>query len=251
MSQCKKAKISVIYGNGIDSAHGASKVEAAVSTHSPQAGSMIAMYDGVTTTLAKLLTPHMVGVLIYSVVAHTGLIPGSNITVAELKQLFGQPGGVPGKVAVCLQAGSANRLALLGLFGEQERGPEIPGNCPAPSGHAVSYRSCTEYSYAGALGFANGTPNAIGYVAVDGEVDGHPAGYPNVSVISIDGAAPTPENVQNGSYAFAAMEHLYASPQPSALAKSFLAYLPQYLAQHQSPDFLACSSAPESLAGCR
>jgi hypothetical protein len=94
----------------------------------------------------------------------------------------------------------------------------------------------------------NGTPNAIGYIAVDGEADGHPAGYPNVSVISIDGAAPTPKNVQDGSYAFAAMEHLYASPQPSALAKSFLAYLPQYLAQHQPPDFLACSSAPESLA---
>ena len=99
------------------------------------------------------------------------------------------------------------------------------------------------------------TPNAIGYLAVDTEADGHPlddpqssARYPHTSVISIDGAAPTPENVHDGSYAFVAVEHLYLSPHPTALARSFLAYLPRYLASYQSPDYTTCSNAPQSLA---
>lgn len=80
---CKGATINLNYGQGKDSAYGVSQVAQAVSSHSTQAGSMIAMYDGVTT-LAKGLTPDPVGVLIYSVVAH-GAISGSDISVAELK----------------------------------------------------------------------------------------------------------------------------------------------------------------------
>ena len=249
MSQCKNVKITVTYGNGIDSASGVSAVEK--SAQSGQAGSMIAMYDGATTTLdkPKPLTSVPVGVVIFSMVAHVGMIPGSNISLAELGLLFTQPGGVAGKVAVGLQAGSATRQALLGIFGMQPGSVTVSDTkCPSPSGHAVSYPNCTAYSYTQAIGFVSGTPNAIGYVAVDGEDQGHPTGYPNVSVISINGAAPTPENVHEGSYYFVAAEHLYVSPQPSALAKSFLAYLPQYLARHQQPDFLACSRVPESLA---
>jgi ABC-type phosphate transport system substrate-binding protein len=254
MSKCKHAIINLEYGHGISSAYGVAQVEKAVSTHSPQAGSTIAMYDGVTT-LAAGLTPDPVGVLIYSVVAHTGAAPGSNISITELKQLYTRPGGVPGKVGVGLQGGSGTRQALLRLWGEQEPGPVIPGNCPAPSEHAVSYPRCTENSYAAALGFVDATPNAIGYLAIDAEVDGHPTGYPytstiytNTSVISIDGAAPTPENVHDGSYAFVAVEHLYLPPHPTALAQSFLAYLPRYLASYQSPDYTTCSNAPQNLA---
>lgn len=253
-SQCRHAVINVEYGNGIDSADGVTQVEKTVNSHSAQAGSTIAMYDGVTTS-AKGLTPDPVGVLIYSVVAHTGAIPGSNISVAELKQLYTQPAGLPGKVGVSLQAGSANRQALLGLWNEKEPGPVIPGNCPAPSGSAVSYPRCTEDSYVAALGFVEGTPNAIGYAAIDAEVDGHPTGYPqastiysNTSVLRINGAAPSPKNVRNGSYAFVTVEHLYLPPRPTALAQSFIAFLPRYLASNQSPDYTTCSNAPRSLA---
>jgi TIR domain len=254
MNYCKHATINVAYGHGITSAYGVSKVATAVRNHSAKAASMIAMYDGVTT-LAAGLTPDPVGVLIYSVIAHTGAVPGSNISVTELKQLYTGPGGVPGNVGVGLQGGSANRQALLGLWGQKEPGPVIPGNCPVPSGHAVSDPSCTENSYAAALEFVDGTPGAIGYMAVDAEVDGHPTGYPytsaiytNTSVISIDGAYPTPGNVHDGSYAFVAVEHLYLPPHPTALAQSFLAYLPLYLKWYQSPDYTTCSNAPQNLA---
>jgi ABC-type phosphate transport system substrate-binding protein len=256
MSQCKHATINVSPSNGTDSAYGVSQVVAAVNAHSAQAGSMIAMYDGVTT-LAKGLTPDPVGVLIYSVVAHTGAISGSNISVAELKRLYTEPDGMPGMVGVGLQAGSGTRRALLGLWGENEPGPPIPRNCPAPSGHAVSQPTCTQSTtLAAVLGFVNGTPNAIGYLAVDTAADGHPTSevdgrstsYPQTSVISIAGAMPTPENVHDGSYPFVAVEHLYLSPRPTALARSFSAYLAHYLASYHSPDFTTCSNVPKSLA---
>jgi ABC-type phosphate transport system substrate-binding protein len=253
-NHCKGATINIEFGNGIDSAEGVTQVADAVRNHSAEANSTIAMYDGVTT-LAKGLTPHPMGILIYSVIAHTGAVFGSDISLADLVQIYSSPGGLPGTVGVGLQAGSGTRQALLGLWGETEPGPAIPRACPAPSGHAVSFRSCTETSNAGALEFVNGTPNAIGYLAVDTEANGHPTGYPytkttytNTSVISIDGAMPTPENVRDSLYRFVAVEHLYTSPHPTALAQGFLDYLPQYLAKYASPDFTTCANAPPSLA---
>jgi len=130
MSQCKNVKITVTYGNGIDGASGVSAVEK--SAESGQAGSMIAMYDGATTTVDKPvpLTSVPVGLVIFSVVAHVGVIPGSNISLAELGMLFARPEGVPGEVAVGLQAGSATREALLGLWQATRLGSDLGYEVP-------------------------------------------------------------------------------------------------------------------------
>jgi hypothetical protein len=259
MGHCKHARINFEFGKGIDSADGVAQVQKWVRSHPGQPGTMIAMYDGLTSS-AKGLTAYPVGVLIYSVIAHTGAIPRSNISVAQLEQLYTKPGGWPGMVGVSLQSGSGTRQSLLALWGEKEPGPKIPGACPPPSGHPASYPSCSENSNAAALEFVNGTPNAIGYVAVDGRpYEGHPTGRPytdtiymNTSVISIGGVSPTPENVRNGSYAFVAVEHLYLPPNPSQLAVDFLAYLSQYLKSYQSSDYTTCSNVPRRLAAeCR
>jgi len=254
MQHCKGDIIRVESGNNIDSADGVSQVQKAVQGHSPQAGSMIAMYDGITNS-AQGLQSVPVGVMIYSVVAHTGAVSGSNISVANLKQLYIEPGGLSGKIGVGFQAGSGTRQALFGIWDEPASALKTPGPCPAPSGQAVVFTAtCTVTSNAAMLEFVNETPNAIGYLAVGAEVNGYPTGYPyaqtidtDTSVISIDGAAPTPANVHDGSYPFVAAEHLYLSPHPSALASSFLAYLPQFLSSYQSPDFTRCSNAPPRL----
>lgn len=250
---CKGATINLNYGQGKDSAYGVTQVAQAVSSHSTLAGSMIAMYDGTTTTLAKGLTPVPVGVFIYSVVAHAGLLPGSNITVPQLKQLYTR--GLPNKVGVGHANGSGTRQALFALWGQQLRDVKAPGACPPPSGHAVTFPDCTSTSM---LAFVDGTPNAIGYQAVNHTVSGYPTDYPqtttiyaHTSIISVNGAAPTPENVRNGSYPFVAVEHLYRSPHPTALAQSFIQYLHQYLASQSSqsiPDFTTCSNLPEAIA---
>ncbi|HUC26425.1 MAG TPA: substrate-binding domain-containing protein [Streptosporangiaceae bacterium] len=247
--QCR-ASIKVVYGDvggkGIDSAYGAATVNAAVRSKPARAGSMIAMYNGVTS-IAPFLTPDPLGVLIFSVVAHTGLYPGSDIRVSELKRLFLQ-GGEPGKVAVGRQAGTGTRITLVGFLQRQGPGPQASGNsCPPPAGSAV----CTEYSNTELLSFVNETRNAIGYAEVDQQSDGHPAGYPDASVLSINGIAPTPANVRNGSYNFATVANLYMPPHPSALAKSFYQYLLQYIAANQSDGLITCSGVPKRLeANC-
>jgi ABC-type phosphate transport system substrate-binding protein len=247
--QCH-ASINVVYGNvggkGIDSAYGAAMINAAVQRNPAQAGSMIAMFNGETSS-APFLTPDPLGVLIFSAVAHTGLYPGSDISSSELKRLFLQ-GGEPGKVAVGRQAGTGTRITLLGFLHSQVPGPRVSGNsCPPPAGSAA----CTEYSNMELLGFVNETRDAIGYAEVDQESNGHPAGYPDASVLSIDGIAPTPANVRNGSYDFATVANLYMPPHPSALAKSFYQYLLHYIAANQSDGLIACSGVPKRLeANC-
>jgi ABC-type phosphate transport system substrate-binding protein len=100
----------------------------------------------------------------------------------------------------------------------------------------------------GLLGFVNETRNAIGYAEVDQQSNGHPAGYPDASVLSINGIAPTPTNVRNGFYNFATVANLYMPPHPSALAKSFYRYLLQYIAANQSDGLITCSGVPKKLA---
>jgi phosphate transport system substrate-binding protein len=244
------ATINVVYGNvggkGIDSAYAAATVNAAVQSKPAQAGSMIAMFNGETSS-APFLTPDPLGVLIFSVVAHAGLYSRSDISSSELKRLFLQ-GGEPGKVAVGRQAGTGTRITLLGFLHSQGPAPQVSGNgCPPPAGSAA----CTEYSNMELLGFVNETRNAIGYAEVDQESDGHPAGYPDASVLSINGIAPTPVNIRNGSYTFATVATLYMPPHPSALAKSFYQYLLQYIAANQSDGLITCSGVPKRLeANC-
>jgi len=247
--QCH-ASINVVYGNvggkGIDSAYAAATVNAAVQSNPAQAGSMIAMFNGETSS-APFLTPDPLGVLIFSMVAHTGLYPGSDISSSELKRLFLQ-GGEPGKIAVGRQAGTGTRITLLRFLQRQGPGPRVSGNsCPPPTGSVA----CTEYSNTELLGFVNETRNAIGYAEVDHESNGHPAGYPDASVLSINGIASTPPNVRNGSYNFATVANLYMPPHPSALAKSFYRYLLQYVAANQSDGLITCSGVPKRLeANC-
>jgi ABC-type phosphate transport system substrate-binding protein len=101
------------------------------------------------------------------------------------------------------------------------------------------------------LSFVNETRNAIGYAEVDQESNGHPAGYPDASVLSVNGIAPTPANVRDGLYNFATVANLYMPPHPSALAKSFYQYLLQYIAANQSGGLITCSGVPKRLeANC-
>jgi ABC-type phosphate transport system substrate-binding protein len=248
--QCQGASINVIYGNvggkGIDSAYAAATVNAAVRSMPAQAGSMIAMFNGETSS-APFLTPDPLGVLIFSVVAHHGLYSGSDISSSELKRLFLQ-GGEPGRLAVGRQAGTGTRSTLLGFLHGQGPGPQVTRNgCPPPAGSAA----CTAFSNTELLTFVNETRNAIGYAEVDQESNGHPAGYPDAAELSIDGVAPTPANVRDGSYNFATVANLYMPPHPSALAKSFYQYLLQYIAANQSDGLITCSGVPQRLqANC-
>jgi phosphate transport system substrate-binding protein len=244
MDNCRGATITVTGG---DSDYGLTQVRDAVQSKSPSAGSMIAMYDGLPSDTTGL-SPYPMGVLILSVVAHTGLLPTGNITTAELQKIFIKP-GEQGKVAVGRRAGSGTRRAFINDVLGPDHNPGAPdkGNCPPPTGRSFSFTSCTEGSTPDLLNFVNKTPNAIGYAAVS-QLG---ASYPQVSTINIDGVGPTTNNVGNKSYKFWAVENLYAAVQPTTLTKDFLSFLSHYRDPDLPPGFIPCYAAPQSLGtGC-
>jgi phosphate transport system substrate-binding protein len=238
MTDCPGAIITVTGG---DSDYGLTQVRDAVASGSPSAGSMIAMYDGLPSGTAGL-SPYPMGVLIESVVAHTGLFPSGNITTAELKKIFVKP-GERGKVAVGRRAGSGTRRAFIMDILGSNPGPPDKGNCPPPSGNPASFTSCTEGSTGDLLNFVNRTPNAIGYAVVSQLR----ASYPQVSVLSINSFAATPDNVRNETYKFWTVENLYASTKPTALTRDFLDFLSHYKGSSLPSYFIPCYAAPQKL----
>jgi ABC-type phosphate transport system substrate-binding protein len=243
MHACPGAAITVTGG---ESAYGLTQVRDAVASGSSSAGSVIAMYDGLPSPASiPGLRPYPVGVLIFSVVAHTGLFPAENITTDELRNIFGKAGD-HGVVAVWSPADSGTREAFTTDILGSNPGSPTKDYCPAPTGSAVS-TSCTEGSTMDMLNFLNRTPNAIGYAEASLPL----TGYPQVSVLSIDNVSPTAVNVLNGSYRFWTSEHLYAAQRPATLTTDFLDFLPHYIQSIAPSDFIACSDALKRLGtGC-
>jgi ABC-type phosphate transport system substrate-binding protein len=227
MSACPNSAIDVNKGiTGQDSAFGVTKAEQAVESHSPAAGSTIAMYDG-TTTIGPQLVAHSVGVLIYAVVAHKGLFPGSKVTSGQLVNIFVNHGD-PSVLVVGRKPGSATHLTFFTKILHARQGPT----------------DVNENDSASVIAFVGTTKNAIGY-AVALQYN------PRVSLLSIGNAAPSKTNVLSGSYQFWATEHFYTAPQPTALATDFLDFLPRYIQSHPQGDFIACADATQVAgAGC-
>jgi ABC-type phosphate transport system substrate-binding protein len=227
-SACPGAAIDVNKSvTGQDSAFGVTKLEQEAEASSPLASSTIAMYDG-STTLGPQLVPHPVGVLIYAVIAHKGLFPGSEISHGQLVSIFVSHAD-PGKVVVGRRPGSASHLTFV---------TKVLG---AKSGPADQ----VEDDSAGVIGFVGKTPNAIGYAVAT-------RANPQVSLLSIDNVQPSKANVLNGSYKFWAVEHLYTAPRPTALATDFLDFLPRYIQAHPADDIITCSDAAQAAgAGCQ
>jgi hypothetical protein len=167
MNTCPHSAIAINPNiTGEDSAFGVTKVQAAVKSGSASAGSTIAMYDG-PTSLAKGLETHPMGVLIYSVIAHTGLFPGSKVTKGQLVNIFVKHGD-PSLVVVGRRDGSGSRLTFIGKVLNANPGSADPHTCPTATGHPSSLKSCTADDTSAVINFVNGTPNAIGYAEVLG-----------------------------------------------------------------------------------
>jgi phosphate transport system substrate-binding protein len=201
------------------------------------------MYDGHPSgTETAQLNPYPIGALVFSVVAHTGPLFGSNMTTRELRAIFADP-GEQGMVAVGRLAGSGSRLTLLrkvlGLDPDQPDIQPDKGGCPLPTGSEFSFTSCTADSTADLLNFVSRTPNAIGYAEMFQVLTGDL----HVSMISIDGVSPSTGNVLNGSYKYWTVETLYTTARPKALARNFLSFLSHYLKSDPPPGFIACSGA--------
>jgi ABC-type phosphate transport system substrate-binding protein len=243
MNACPHSAIAINPNvTGEDSAFGVSKVQALVSSGSPAAGSTIAMYDG-PTSLAKGLDTRPMGVLIYSVVAHTGLFAGSKVTTGQLVNIFVKHDESK-LVVVGRRDGSGSRQTFIGKILHVNPAKAVATTCPAPAQRPSSLKSCTANDTSDVISFVNGTPNAIGYAEVLGSLQGDP----QVTELWINNVEPTKLNVLNGSYKYWTIENLYTGSHLIPLAKDFINYLPSYIQSAQPGDFIGCSDAAR-LAG--
>jgi phosphate transport system substrate-binding protein len=64
------------------------------------------------------------------------------------------------------------------------------------------------------------TPGAIGYTSLD-----QARSATGITIVSIDGKDPVTANVQNNSYKFWNIEHMYTKGEPQGLSRAFLAYM--------------------------
>lgn len=85
-------------------------------------------------------------------------------------------------------------------------------------GGAEEVQSIEEDSSGAVRRIIRDTPGAIGYLALS-YLDG------SVKVISLDGVAPTKENIVTGRYPVWAYQHMYTKGQPSGVTKAFIEYM--------------------------
>lgn len=89
----------------------------------------------------------------------------------------------------------------------------------------------------------NSNPNEVGYAGYQEFID-HSTQYPNLDIVRIDGTAPSAQSVEEGTYNFWAVEHLYTARHPTALTEDFLTYLKQNLMALQQDGFVGCDDLP-------
>jgi phosphate transport system substrate-binding protein len=158
---------------------------------------------------AAALVDHKVAVVGTAAVTNPG-VGVANVTQAQLIDIFTgritywkQLGGVDQKIIVINRpASSGTRLTFqkYALNGAQE------------------IESQTEDSSGTVRQIVGQTPGAISYLAMS-YVDS------TIKALSIDGVAPTVENITTGSYKVWAYMHMYTKGEPTGAVKAFLDYM--------------------------
>ena len=160
------------------------------------------------------LVDHQVAVVIFGVIVNSGA-GVTNLTTAQIQGIYtgtytnwSQVGGKNLPIVVVSRPTTSGTRATFAQYvlGKQEK---ITG----PS-HLVSDATGTVVTEVGQ------TAGAIGYAAT-GQV---PSGG-TASIISIDGNAPTAANVENNTYKFWNIEHMYTKGKASNLAQALIDYM--------------------------
>lgn len=158
---------------------------------------------------ATALVDHKVAVVGTAAVTNPG-VGVTNVTQAQLIDIF------TGKVTNWKQLGGADQKIVV-------------INRPASSGTRLTFQKCalngaqeiesqTEDSSGTVRQIVGQTPGAISYLAMS-YVDS------TIKALSIDGVAPTVENITTGSYKVWAYMHMYTKGEPTGAVKAFLDYM--------------------------
>ncbi len=160
------------------------------------------------------LVDHQVAVVIFGVIVNKD-VTLSNITTAQLKGIYSgkytnwnQVGGPNLPIVVVSRPASSGTRATFAKY--ILGGPETvsgPSHLTSDSTGVV----VTEVA---------STNGAIGYAAT-----GPAKANSGVTLLSIDGSAPTSDNAKSNAYKFWNIEHMYTKGTPKPLAQAFIDYM--------------------------
>lgn len=159
------------------------------------------------------LVDHRVAVIGFAIVTH----PSAGVKSLSKQQLrdvfsgkaanWNQLGGPDQKIVVVNRPRSSGTRAVFAKT--------IMGDA------AISESGLTEDATGTAVSVVKQTPGAISYVALSGLA----AGGGVVSVVAVDGVAPAPATIQNGTYPIWSYEHMYTNGPPQGEVGRFIAYV--------------------------
>jgi phosphate transport system substrate-binding protein len=157
------------------------------------------------------LVDHRVAVIGFAIVAHPG-VGVTNLTRAQLQDIFSgktqnwkEVGGADVKITVINRPRNSGTRAVFVKT--------IMGSAP------LSAAGLTEDATGSVVTTVKTTPGSISYAAFSGT---HGQG---LTELSIDGVAPTDENVTSGKYPYWSYEHMYTNGPPSPDVSRFIAYI--------------------------
>jgi phosphate transport system substrate-binding protein len=160
------------------------------------------------------LVDHQVAVVIFALAINSKVTGVTNLTTTQIKGIYdgsiknwNQVGGPNLPIVVVSRPASSGTRATFQQY--------ILGGPETISGPS----SLTTDSTGTVIQNIKSTDGAIGYAALG------PAKSAGLTLVSIDGHAPTTDNVKNNTYKFWNIEHMYTKGTPTALAQALIDYM--------------------------
>jgi phosphate transport system substrate-binding protein len=157
------------------------------------------------------LIDHRVAVVGFAIV--TSPAAGvKNLTRAQLRDVFA------GNVANWQQVGGADQKVVV-VNRPRTSGTRAVFQKVIMGGTPIAESGLVEDATGTAVSVVKQTPGAVSYVALSGITSG------GVTIVPVDGVAPSPGTIASGTYPIWSYEHMFTNGQPKGDAAAFIAFV--------------------------
>jgi phosphate transport system substrate-binding protein len=163
------------------------------------------------------LQDHQVGVIVFVLVANKS-VKVTNLTHSQLVSIFTGKitnwkdiTGQPQPIIIINRTNDSGTYRALKNYVLGGVDPlNVPGSIPVSRSDLVVPQVAQ-------------TPGALGYV--EAGIAAQPSNVSQVTMLAIDGISSAPGQVENNTYPFWSIEHMYTKGEPGPLARSFIRYV--------------------------
>ncbi len=183
------------------------------------------------------LVDHQVAVVVFNIIVNSKVTGVTNLTTAQLKAIYS------GQTKNWKELGGADL-------------PIVVVSRPTSSGTRATFQKYVLGTVETITGPSNLTTDSTGTVVKNVQQTAGAVGYAasgaakksGLTVLKIDGADPTADNVKSNTYKFWNIEHMYTKGKPKDLAQALIDYMTSAdgKASAQTLDFIAITDVPQT-----